>query len=330
MKVLGLSFPDSGCGFHRVVLPLGFMPDVEAFVTNLPTEEKLSEGWDLILYNRISIFDSDWQQTKELLNCKVVLDLDDYWVLPANHPNYHSYQQMAERIENNIRMADMVTVTNETLAAKVRPLNTNVHIFPNALPYGEHQFTDDKSPSDKTRIFWAGGSSHEPDIAILKNPIKRLQAHAKEIIMVMGGYVESETWRRMLSHFTAGLTLNHIPLPGTKPLNYMGMYAFADIMLIPLEKTDWHACKSNLKILEAASKKIPVICSKVLPYIADDAPVLWVEKQSDWYKHISYLLKNPAAGVELGHKLYEWATTEYNFAAINDRRKAAFENLIGA
>jgi glycosyltransferase involved in cell wall biosynthesis len=330
MKILGLSYPDSGCGFHRVVLPLGFMPDVEAFVTNLPTEEKLQEGWDVLLYNRISVFDNDWPATKEVLNCKIVLDLDDYWVLPANHPNYHTYQQMAARIENNIRQADMVTVTNEQLAAKVRPYNDNVHIFPNALPYGEHQFTTDKVPAERTRIFWAGGSSHEPDIAILKNPIKRLQSHANNITMVMGGYVESETWRRMFSHFTAGLTLSNLPLPGLPPLNYMAMYAHADIMLVPLENTDWHGCKSNLKLLEAACKKVPVICSKVAPYSNDDAPVLWVEKQSDWYKHMNYLINNPEAAVELGQQLYEWATREYNFADINGRRKAAFKNLIGA
>lgn len=330
MKILGLSYPDSGCGFHRVVLPLGFMAGVEAFVTNLPTEEKLQEGWDIILYNRISVFDNDWAALKELMNVKIVLDLDDYWKLPANHPNYHTYKDMAARIENNLRMADMVTVTNEQLANKVRPFNNNVYIFANALPYGKHQFIEDKIPSERTRIFWAGGSSHEPDIAILKNPIKRLQAHANKITMVMGGYVESETWRRMFSHFTAGLKLNHLPLPGQTPLSYMSMYAHADIMLVPLENTDWHSCKSNLKLLEAACKKVPVICSRVAPYCNDDAPVLWVEKQSDWYKHIKFLINNPVAAVELGQQLYEWATREYNFATINDRRKAAFEDLIGA
>jgi glycosyltransferase involved in cell wall biosynthesis len=110
----------------------------------------------------------------------------------------------------------------------------------------------------------------------------------------------------------------------------MAIFAHADIMLVPLEQSDWHACKSNLKLLEAACKKIPVICSKVAPYSNDDAPVLWVEKQSDWYKHMNYLLNNPEAAVELGQQLYEWAIREYNFADINGRRKAAFENLIRA
>jgi glycosyltransferase involved in cell wall biosynthesis len=109
----------------------------------------------------------------------------------------------------------------------------------------------------------------------------------------------------------------------------MGMYSHADIMLVPLEDSEWHGCKSNLKLLEAACKKIPVICSDVEPYSNDDAPVLWVEKQSDWYKHMNFLINNPKECINLGNKLYEWAIKNYNFADINGRRKAAFENLIG-
>jgi hypothetical protein len=81
--------------------------------------------------------------------------------------------------------------------------------------------------------------------------------------------------------------------------------------------------------LEAACKKVPVICSKVAPYSNDDAPVLWVEKQSDWYKNMNYLINNKQACIDYGERLYEWAIREYNFADINGRRKAAFENLIG-
>jgi processive 1,2-diacylglycerol beta-glucosyltransferase len=327
MKILGLSSPSSGCGFHRVILPLGFMNDTEAFVTNFPSQDRMHA--DLLLYNRISIFDNTWKEFHETAGMKVVIDLDDYWKLPPNHPNYHDYERMAERIENNIREADMVTVTNEELYKKVRPLNDNVRVFPNALPYGEHQFKEGRCESERVRIFWAGGSSHEADLRILKNPLQRLVGR-KDIEMVMGGYMSHSVWDRMYSYFTAGGKIPGRHLPGTLPEAYMPMYEHADIMLVPLEESEWHACKSNLKLLEAACKRIPVICSKVLPYSADtDAPVLWVEKQSDWFKHISYLVNSPEERERLGNALYDWATKKYNLKDVNERRRAAFEGLTG-
>ena len=109
------------------------------------------------------------------------------------------------------------------------------------------------------------------------------------------------------------------------------MYENADICVIPLEQSDWHACKSNLKILEAASKRLPVIVSNVPPYNIDaDAPVLWVNKQSDWFNYINLLVNNPNLREQLGNALYEWAKKKYNFTEVNNSRRQAYSNLYKA
>jgi len=85
-----------------------------------------------------------------------------------------------------------------------------------------------------------------------------------------------------------------------------------------LHKCQWYACKSNLKILEAASKKIPCIVSDVEPYNVDeDCPVLFVKNQSDWFKYIKFLTLNKQARIDYGEKLYEWAKEKYNFTTAN-------------
>jgi glycosyltransferase involved in cell wall biosynthesis len=334
MKILGMSSPESGCGFHRVVLPLGYMNDIDGLITNIAVDEVMNQKWDILLYNRISQFDNKLQETKEKLGCKIVLDMDDDWLLPSNHINYHDYQILNPRIENNIREADMVTCTNERLYNRLRPFNSNVHIFPNALPVGEHQFTEDKIEDDKIRIFWCGGISHEADLEILKNPIRRLQMYKDKIKMVIGGYNENNElskfiWDKMLSYFTNSFKLEFKAIRGTTPDKYFAMYKEADIMLIPLCKGDWFACKSNLKILEASVKGIPVICSKVEPYINDaDVPVLWAENQTDWFKHINFLINNKQARLDYGEALKEWAKKRYNFTDIYTSRRTAFDNLV--
>jgi len=328
MNIIGLTNKESGCGFHRVVLPLAFMNDIKGYVTNYITEDK-TDNWDLLLYNRICQYDIDWNKTKELLGFQVVMDIDDYWKLPVNHINYSNYLDMGARIEKNLSQADLVTVTNQNLLEKVKEFNDNVVVIPNALPYGLNQFTDTRFKSDKVRIFWCGSVSHESDIKILREPLKRLTGN---IQMVMGGYNDCDPytksiWDRMISMFVGKHP--YIKLHSASPTQYMDMYNYADIVLIPLEDSDWHGCKSNLKILEAAAKRLPVICSNVAPYNLDtDAPVLWVNNQKDWFKYINLLINNPNLRENLGNQLYAWASKKYNFTEINEQRFNAYKSII--
>ena len=327
LNIIGLTNKESGCGYHRVILPLAFMEGINGYVTNFITEDK-TDGWDLLSYNRICQYDVNWNKTKELLGCKVVMDIDDHWVLPVNHLNYETYKDMGERIERNLMQADLVTVTNSNLLNKVKQFTDKAIVLPNSLPYGINQFTEQRTYSDKVRIFWCGSVSHENDIKILREPLKRLTGSIK---MVMGGYNDTDPltksiWDRMFSMF-AGKHPS-MKLHSTSPTNYMDMYNFADIVVIPLEDSDWHGCKSNLKILEAAAKKLPVICSNVAPYNLDtDAPVLWVNNQKDWFKYINLLINNPSLRIQLGNELYAWATKRYNFKEINEQRNVAFKSI---
>ncbi len=332
MNVIGMTDQNSGCGYHRILLPLGFMQDIKGYVTNYITPDK-TDGWDILIYNRLSPYDADWNKARELLQCKVVIDLDDYWKLPPSHINYGHYEEFGKRIENNIATADMVTVTNEALAAKVRPFNTNIKIFPNGIPFGSNQFTEDKVNSERVRIFWCGGVTHEQDLKLLKGPITKLKMYSDKIQMVLGGYTDTDPysksiWDRMFSYFTSGGSLPYKKLYSTRPINYMQIYEHADIMVIPLHDSEWHSCKSNLKILEAASKRIPCIVSNVEPYNNDkDCPVLWVNSQKDWFNHLNYLILNPEARAELGQQLYEWAKKKYNLKDINVGRRKAFADI---
>lgn len=152
--------------------------------------------------------------------------------------------------------------------------------------------------------------------------------------MVIGGYSDINDlskfiWFKMWQHFTLSNKLHNKILKGLEPIEYMKLYEEADIALIPLEQSDWHGSKSNLKILEAAAKKIPVVVSCVEPYSLDtDAPVFWVKKQSDWFNHLNKLILNKELRNEYGEKIYQWAKSKYNFSDINARRRTAFENLI--
>jgi len=330
MNILGLSQRHSGCGYHRVTLPLGFMNDIKATVTDLPTDEMVHNN-SMLLFNRLSVFDNNFQSLKDK-GYKIIMDMDDDWVLPSTHINYNDYANLKEQIENNLRSADLVTCTNERLYKRLKTIANNVEIFPNALPYGYDQFTTDKDESDKIRLFWCGSVTHERDLLLLRYPLSRLKTH-KNIVMVLGGFsaindYSKYIWQKMWYNFTAGNQLPSEILGSLLPNSFMNMYRQADISLIPLERSDWHGSKSNLKILEAATKKIPVIVSAVEPYIKDkDAPVFWVHKQSDWFTHANDLILNKNKRLDYGEKIHEWAKAKYNLVNVNRSRRECFENL---
>lgn len=332
MRVLGLTMRNSGCGFHRVCLPLDLMDNVKGINTDRPKED---QQFDILLFNRLTYYyDADINKAREIYGCKLVMDLDDDWILPVDHVLHYNLKKIEPFIENNLRNADMVTCTNQRLAEKIFPFNNNVHILPNAIPYGYHQFNTDKVQDEKIRLFWCGSITHEYDLALLRYPLQRIQGQHQKIKMVIGGYSASNpnekyVWDRMVRIFTNNLKLPYEVYKGLLPEMYMEIYNFADICLIPLEKSDWHACKSNLKILEAATKKCPVIVSNVEPYNVDkNMPVLWANNSADWYKHMNYLINNKNARIDYGEALHEYCKEHYNYKQINDTRRSAFASLI--
>ena len=330
MRILGLSSPNSGCGYHRVVNPLAYM-DGTRFITNFPTDEQLREGWDIILFNRVSAIDSNWPLVRELSGAKIVMDMDDDWILPAGHINYDEYQRLKPRIENNLKLADLVTVTHERLAAKCREFNDNVIVIPNALPFGEDQFTDERTNADALRLFWAGGISHVKDMEILRNPMKRILS-LPGVMPVIGGYSDGnaytkDCWDRMVSSFTCGLKVPGMVLNSLPVNEYMKHLIYADVMLVPLESGTWHGMKSNLKLLEAGCKRVPVICSKVHPYIDGNPPVFHVERQSDWFDYVKDLNKNRGMVKVWGDWLHDWAR-QFDLRTWNKKREECYLNLL--
>lgn len=178
-KILFYNSNGGGVNFYRTSQPaikLQEMCPEEYHVTIKQDVEGLSmktlSEYDIIHFHNTL---ADFHQMPSLFGylqakgVKMILDLDDYWVLPANHQKSATYQKfrISEGIADNIRMADAVTVSTEYLADKVRRLNKNVVVIPNAVDLSEKQFSYDPVGSSKQRIGWLGGSTHLEDLKLL-------------------------------------------------------------------------------------------------------------------------------------------------------------------
>lgn len=336
MKIITLTQKFSGCGYHRLMLPVTLMQKEYGRLTDNMTEEQWHEKkYDIVYINR-TWDEEDLFERRKQQGFKLVVDVDDYWHLSHDHLMYEGYNatNFASRLIKHMREADYITCTHERLADAIYPHNKNIEILPNAIPYNREQFDGERVVTDAVKLFWAGGITHEQDLKLLQGVLYQIDKYANDIHMVMGGYSDSnETeryyWGRMAAYFTNNARLPYTIIRGMPVFEYYKMFRNADIMLIPLVKNNFNAYKSNIKILEAAGKAIPVICSGVHPYLGfPDEVVNYANKREDWIKHIQRLVKDPELRAEQGAKLHHYCNSVYNFDAINEKRRMLFESLL--
>lgn len=305
-------------------------------ITDTMTEEQWQEGkYDIVNINRTWDKEDILQRRKEY-GFKLVVDVDDYWHLNHEHLMYESYNRnnYASRLIHHMKEADLVTCTHERLADAISIYNKNVKILPNAIPYGESQFDGERVKTDGVKLFWAGGITHEQDIKILQGVMYELDKHVKNIHVVMGGYADSNDteryyWGRMAAYFTNNAKLPYTLIRGIEVFEYYKLFKHADIMLVPLVKNNFNAYKSNIKILEAAGKAVPVVVSEVNPYLGFPKEVVnYATSRKDWIGHIKRLTESEDLRNEQGAALHEYCSKHYNFFEINETRRNAFQSLL--
>lgn len=124
------------------------------------------------------------------LGIKVVIDIDDYWILDHSHGSYKktTKEKLPQFLASIIIAADLVTVPTPILADAVRKLNKNVAVLPNAINIKQPQFIPKPTTSDRVRFGWLGGSSHIDDIKILEPMLTTIPDFNKRGQMVLCGF----------------------------------------------------------------------------------------------------------------------------------------------
>lgn len=348
MKVAVIIKPDNGCDFYRCLLPCNYMPwqqqdKVKLFYPdhiNIEEHHKqyagntneIEEFAPDILFMNQGITDRNIEYLEQLKKkgTKIVLDLDDYWELSKSHPVYDAWYKTKsnERVKSFIRLANIVFVSNERLHKKVIELNKNCLIIPNGVPFGEPDYRHEEPIhpiyEDKINFLYAGGSTHFTDVNILKNKFERIGndkfLREKSIYTLAGFNPLPEKhceWDKMVSVFKR---TNSYQVLNTLPLQkHMSFYDSANVVLVPLVQNEFNSYKTVLKVIEAATRELPCIVSKVLPYseLEGYPGILW----DNWLENIKLCIKSSNfvkdSGKELAEKMKQnydikvWALSRY-------------------
>ena len=204
IRILVLNSDSDGVGYYRCLNPHLCFNDPEVKVEirlltdmTLPLlDPNFLRHYNIIFYNKVIPFvdkqkeDAFYDMCKQF-NIKLIYDIDDYWILDPSHLNYKNWvdSKTGDVIEKIIKRSDVVTTTTDIFADRIRKINPNVVVLPNALNIEEQQWRSEKTTSDRIRFIWGGGISHMVDLRLIQGEFKKFEKDfLKNAQMIMCGY----------------------------------------------------------------------------------------------------------------------------------------------
>jgi glycosyltransferase involved in cell wall biosynthesis len=201
INVLVLPSDTTGVGKFRSLDPHTFLQDLypDDFHVDIDYAPKVN---DLNYWKKYQIvhvhrnighdYDSSPKLIESLksMGIVVIVDIDDYWLPTKEHPIHTIIvkNKLHEKILNNLKVASFVTTTTELFANEIRKFNKNVIVLPNAINPKESQFNQPTLKSDRIRIGWLGGSSHEHDLKLLGGFVQKNSSLRDKLQYVLCGF----------------------------------------------------------------------------------------------------------------------------------------------
>jgi glycosyltransferase involved in cell wall biosynthesis len=343
----------SGVEYHRLLIPHGKLNELEEvgittahIIDHLP--DSFFHQFDLIVsssvVSKMGFQEILWKQLKRI-GIPVIIDRDDTWVLPHNHPLKKDWvnKKTAQQITYNLQQANAVMVTTEHLSNMVSPLNKNVHVIPNAIDFNQDQFKPDvkvrNMKTDHIQIGWSGSVTHHHDLVLLAESFLQLKSDPEtqnKYRLILSGFIEGDAmWKEYENIFTSGYRISqeqYCRINGMDAFTYASAYDMFDIGLIPLKDTPFNRCKSELKMLEMGAKKVSVIVSDEYPYtnIANNKKNCLTANKKEWFKQIKKLITLPELRSELSENLYNEVKENHNIEKVNKLRLELYKEVINA
>ena len=203
------------------------------------------------------------------------------------------------RLKYAFERCDRLVVTTEFLANAYRHMISDIVVVPNRL---EQELWlplhSQKRTTPKPRIGWAGGTTHQGDLALLKEIIESTRHEADWIFF---GMCPKEL-RPLVTEYHAFTAFSDYPAR-LAALNL-------DIAVAPLAQIPFNQGKSNLRLLEYGVLGIPVVCTDIDPY--RNSPACRVENTEEaWTRALRDRIYDAEAREREGIALRQWVCQHF-------------------
>ncbi len=224
----------------------------------------------------------------------VITDID-----PTN-PFFKNFSANSRtRLKYALERCDRMVVSTDFLADLYQHLISDIRVVPNRIEANKWlRFIPQKRTGDKPRIGWAGGTTHQRDLLLLKEVIEQTRDEADWIFF---GMCPEEI-----------LPLIKESYPFVPFEEYPALLASLnfDIAVAPLADTLFNRGKSNLRLLELGILGLPVVCSDVEPY--RHSPACQVKNDvGQWVSALRERIHNTEAREAEGRKMRQWVLDNF-------------------
>lgn len=342
-KILYVMRDAGGCGYYRCQQPAEFMTargfvDAKA-VLSKPSTDDLMAADLVILQETGSINASNIGRFCIAHNIPFLAEFDDFihHVSPHNLGGYGAWNPSTLFVHRAMELARAsygITVSTPQLAREYFPYNPTVYVIPNYLDKDVWDLPVIKLKDGKTRIGWMGGNAHADDLKMISKVIERLtkEYDGKVIFETMGMTAQElhgvfsiqHTPETSCEHCGHQGVLHH--LPGDTQQNYPAIVASRawDIALAPVVNNSFGNAKSDLKLKEYAAAGIPMVASRIAPYVEAQkagCDVLLADTYEEWYTAIKALIEDPLKRDDIARRNREWVSGYW----IQDNAQRIFE-----
>lgn len=223
----------------------------------------------------------------------------------------------------NLSACSLATSPVPELTKKWGAYSDLVATVPNCLDMSYYPDVEVKSKKKEIRIGWSGGSSHSMDLKTIIPSIKKL-AKEHDIKLVISGSNFPEIFSQLKD------IVEYHPWTKWEAHPYRMKLLDLDFAIIPLSDDEYfNMYKSELKMMEFAALKVPMIIKDQLPYSpyikkGENALAYKTEEELDKCLELMIEGKNRDKMIE---NAYEWVTTHRNVDNIAKDLVKVYKNL---
>lgn len=330
MKIIWYVSDLHACGLVRADVPargLNDLPDV-AVVCKQGRMPSDLVGTDAIVMQRgHRETDLATMQLAKSRGIRVVYDLDDdlfrvpQYTGPAGA--YFAQPEVRQCVALCLNTADVITVSSEVLAARVREVltqDTPIVVIPNCVDLGQADLSPGtREDVDSVVIGWHASLAHSID-AMLVAPALRLMLDARpEVKVRIVGPLARDSFGGLLDDDPARVQF----VDWAQPEALYGTLADFDIGICPLRRDSFADAKSDIKFLEYSAARVPCVVSKNVPAYDPGLPALFAGPfDKDWVEQLSKLVEDPALRETQAQTAYDWVKAHRTPAALAPDWKA--------
>ena len=276
---IAIACPDTevnGTDFHRLISPMwsyATAPDfeVERCADIIGLTQKQLDGLDFLIVSRhLTRLPNGMPRAKAMIKnspCKLIVDIDDYWHLPTEHPGSATWmaQGGGKAMLETMKIAHAIWTTTSKLKTAIDALNNRAtcYVVANRINRHDPQWATAciKKPSVEIRLGVVAIGSAWMNLIELNEGIRAMNAQPFWRIKAIGVDDAHRNHVKML------LGTDRIDfLPWASPFEYAAHYRDIDLMLCPLMRNDFNKYRSPIKILECSRTGTAILAENYGPY----------------------------------------------------------------